>query len=158
VTLRHALTGRVREPFVAAGKSAVIVREARVLWLCYAAILALSLALHSTAALLYWIVPVLLGQPFLRAYLLSEHLGCEPSDDMFANTRTTYTNAAVRLLTWQMPYHVEHHAYPAVPFHQLAAVNALIRERIRFEAPGYARLHASLIRGFLARPQAPAER
>ena len=150
VTLRHALTGRVREPFVAAGKRDLIVREARILWLVYGAVLALSIAFRSTAALVYWIVPAMLGQPFLRAYLLSEHMGCAVSSDMFANTRTTYTNSVVRLLAWQMPYHVEHHAYPAVPFHQLAQVNALIRDRISVKAPGYLALHRTLIRQLLA--------
>ncbi|HTV95760.1 MAG TPA: fatty acid desaturase [Steroidobacteraceae bacterium] len=157
VTLRHAITGRVTEPFIAAGKRAAIVREARQLWVCYGAVLALSLAEHSSAALLYWIVPVVLGQPFLRLYLLSEHAGCAFSDDMFANTRTTYTLAAVRLLTWQMPYHVEHHAFPAVPFHRLAQVNALIRGRIQVEAAGYLALHAALIRALRpARPLRPS--
>jgi fatty acid desaturase len=149
VTLRHALTGRVREPFVAAGKRAVIVREARILWLLYAAILALSLAWRSTAALVYWVLPVLLGQPFLRGYLLAEHLGCASNDDMYANTRTTRTNAAVRLLTWQMPYHVEHHAFPAVPFHRLAQAHVLLRARIRVQARGYLALHVSFVRGFM---------
>lgn len=146
VTLRHAFTGRVREPFVAPGKQASIVREARCLWAVYAAVLVVSAYLKSTAALDYWIVPVLLGQPFLRLYLLSEHLGCAISPDMYANTRTTYTNAAVRLITWQMPFHVEHHAFPAVPFHNLAKVNTLIRSRIHLQARGYLALHASLIR------------
>jgi fatty acid desaturase len=150
VTLRHALTGRVQEPFVAAGKRQVIVREARGLWLFYITVLALSIAFQSTVALVYWIVPLLLGQPFLRAYLLSEHLGCAMSEDMLTNTRTTYTNAAVRLLAWQMPFHVEHHAFPAIPFHKLARVNGLIRERIHVTAPGYLALHASLIRGLRA--------
>ena len=56
---------------------------------------------------------------------------------MYANTRTTYTNAACGLLAWQMPYHVEHHAFPAVPFHALRRVNELIRSRIEMSAPGY---------------------
>jgi fatty acid desaturase len=150
VTLRHALTGRVTEPFVAEGKRALIVREARMLWLCYGVILALSVYYRSTAALVYWIVPVMLGQPFLRLYLLSEHMGCALAPDMYANTRTTYTNAAVRLLAWQMPYHVEHHAYPAVPFHALARLNTHIRRRIEVSAPGYLALHAALIRGLRA--------
>jgi fatty acid desaturase len=146
-TLRHALTGRVREPFVSAGKQAVIVREARILWLVYALVLAASIFFRSPAALLYWIIPVMLGQPFLRLYLLSEHMGCAMNDDMYANTRTTYTNAAVRFLAWQMPYHVEHHAFPAVPFHRLREVNEVVRSRIQVESPGYLALHAALIRG-----------
>ena len=36
------------------------------------------------------------------------------------NTRTTLTNAAVRLLMWNMPFHAEHHLYPSIPFHRLA--------------------------------------
>jgi fatty acid desaturase len=158
VTLTHALTGRVTEPFVAEGKRALIVREARILWLCYAAVLALSIYFRSTAALVYWIVPVMLGQPFLRLYLLSEHMGCPLTEDMYANTRTTYTNAAVRLLAWQMPFHVEHHAFPAVPFHALARLNALIRPRIQVSAPGYLALHAALVRGMRAsRTAAPGK-
>jgi len=148
VTLGHALTGRVTEPFVPALKRRMIVREARILWICYAAILALSLAFHRTEALIYWILPALAGQPFLRLYLISEHAGCALVDNMCANTRTTYTNAAVRLLAWQMPYHVEHHAFPAIPFHALAQVNALIRDRIEVHAPGYLALHRALIRQF----------
>ncbi len=155
VTLKHALAGRVTEPFIAASKRASIVREARILWLGYAIVFALSLALHSTAALIYWIVPLALGQPFLRLYLMSEHLGCACSEDVFANTRTTYTHALVRLLAWQMPFHVEHHAFPAVPFHKLSQVNALIRSRIREDADGYLRLHATLLRGMRRRRVIP---
>jgi fatty acid desaturase len=153
VTLTHALTGRVAESFIAPGKRRTVVREARLLWLVYASVLALSLYFRSSAALIYWIVPVMIGQPFLRVYLLSEHTGCALSNDVYVNTRTTYTNAVVRLLTWQMPYHVEHHAFPAVPFHALARVNAIIRTRIEVSAPGYLYLHGTLVRGFSARPE-----
>jgi len=150
VTLRHALAGRVTEPFVPAAKRRMIVHEARVLWLCYWAIFTLSLTLRSADALIYWVLPVLAGQPFLRLFLLAEHSGCALSPNMYANTRTTYTNAVVRLLTWQMPFHVEHHAFPAVPFHALREVNALIRDRIQVSAPGYLTLHRSLIRHLLS--------
>ena len=160
VTLTHALTGRVGESFVPAAKRPMIVREARVLWSCYAAVLLLSLVLHSAAALIYWIIPVIAGQPFLRLYLLSEHTGCALNDNMYANTRTTYTNGAIRLLAWQMPFHAEHHAFPAVPFHALAQANALVQGRIEVSAPGYLALHRELIRRLRAarageRPEAP---
>jgi fatty acid desaturase len=148
VTLRHALTGRVPEPFVPVARHRAIVAEARILWAIYAVVAALSLLLRTDAALVYWIVPAIFGQPFLRLYLLAEHGGCPASSDMFANTRTTYTNPAVRLLAWSMPYHVEHHAYPSVPFHALARVNARIRDRIAVSAPGYIAVQRELIRGF----------
>ena len=148
VTLRHALTGRVPEPFVPARLHAAIVREARILWIGYALVLCVSLMLRRADALLYWIFPLLAGQPFLRLFLMAEHAGCASSDDMFANTRTTTSNGAVRLLSWQMPYHVEHHCFPSVPFFSLAGLHALIRDRIEVAAPGYLAVHRQLLRRF----------
>ncbi|MHB8475365.1 MAG: fatty acid desaturase [Steroidobacteraceae bacterium] len=58
---------------------------------------------------------MLAGQPFLRLFLMAEHAGCALSDNMFANTRTTYTNGTLRLLAWQMPFHVEHHCFGGAP-------------------------------------------
>jgi len=147
-TLRHALTGKVSEAFVPLRMHATIVREARTFWIGYLSVLALSLISRRSDALIYWIFPVLAGQPFLRLYLMAEHTGCALGDNVFDNTRTTYTNRAVRLLAWQMPYHVEHHCFPSVPFHSLARVNALIRERIAVAAPGYLRVHRTIVGRF----------
>jgi hypothetical protein len=47
-------------------------------------------AAGSPAPLIYWIVPALLGQPWLRLFLLAEHAGCPQVRDMLANSRTTY--------------------------------------------------------------------
>jgi fatty acid desaturase len=152
-TLRHALTGCVTEPFVPPARTAQVVREARTLWACYLGIAALSLYLQRADVLIYWIVPAILGQPFLRLFLLAEHTGCAFDDDMLANTRTTYTNAAVLFLTWRMPYHAEHHSFPSVPFHALARVNALLPAENRVTAPGYVALHRALWRQ-LRRPHA----
>ena len=145
-SLRHALTGRVTESFVPAAQAAAVVREACVLWVCYLAIVALSLYLHSAAALIYWLVPAILGQPFLRLFLLAEHTGCAFDEDMLANTRTTYTNPAVLLLTWRMPYHAEHHSFPSVPFHALVTVNALLPAAGRVTSRGYVAWHRALLR------------
>lgn len=145
-TLRHALSGRTTEPFIAAGKSAAVVREARVLWLCYLGVAAASVWLRSDAALIYWVLPALLGQPFLRLFLLAEHTGCPFVEDMFANTRTTFSNRAVLILAWRMPYHAEHHCCPSVPFHALPRLHALVRGRLQVTAPGYLRLHLGFLR------------
>ena len=92
------------------------------------------------------LVPALLGQPFLRLFLIAEHTGCAFDEDMLANTRTTYTNAAVRLLTWRMSYHAEHHSFPSVPFHALPKVDALLGARARVTSPGYLAVHRALLR------------
>jgi len=84
----------------------------------------------------------LLGQPFLRLYLLAEHWGCPFSPAaqpiaMLARSRTTYTNPFIRFLAWNMPFHAEHHAYPALPFHALPRANALVSAQLGTVAPGY---------------------
>jgi fatty acid desaturase len=127
--------GRVADGFVPEGARVRVVREARVMAVGYAVVL---VNLVWTPVLLWvWVVPVLLGQPFLRMYLLAEHGDCPRVANMFQNTRTTFTNRVVRWLAWNMPYHVEHHVWPAVPFHQLPQVHGLMREELQVTADGY---------------------
>ena len=94
-----------------------------------------------------WVVPVLLGQPVLRLYLLAEHGDCPRVANMFLNTRTTFTTGLVRFLAWNMPYHVEHHVYPSVPFHRLPELHALMKGELRVTADGY----AAFTKAYLAR-------
>jgi len=142
--LRHAV-GRVDEGFIAPAQRPAVAREARVLLgLCGAAAVA-SVATSSPAALLYWIAPALLGQPFLRLFLLAEHFGCPSVPDMLRNSRTTHSNAAVRYLTWNMGYHTVHHAYPALPFHALPAAQRRLCDRCRVQASGYIAAHREII-------------
>ncbi len=143
--LRHALTGRVAQPFVTARLRPAVVREARLLLLSYAGIAAVSIALESWAALIYWVVPALLGQPALRLYLLAEHTGCPLVPDMLRNSRSTRSNWLVRRLAWNMPYHAEHHAYPALPFHALPAAHTLLAERVETQATGYWAAHRDIL-------------
>ena len=145
-TLTHA-TGRVAEPYVAPSERARVVREARLYLASYAAIAAGSAAVGSAAMLWIWLVPVVLGQPMLRLYLLAEHTGCPMVPDMLANSRTVHTNAIVRFLAWNMPYHAEHHAYAAVPFHALPRAHAALAPYVKVQSQGYASVHRELIRG-----------
>lgn len=150
--LRHA-TGRVDQAFIVAPQRPAVVREARLVLSLYAAILAASLILESPVALTYWAIPALLGQPVLRLYLLAEHTGCTHARNPFKNTRTIRTHWLLQRLAWNMPYHVEHHAYPALPFHALPTAHGLLKDRIAQHAPGYVAVHREIIAG-LHRPAA----
>ena len=112
-------------------------REARILLAFYGVLAAVSVAAGSWLAVGFWLVPVLIGQPFLRLYLLAEHTECPLEPDMLRNSRTTRSNALVRWLAWNMPYHAEHHAFPAIPFHALPAAHRLVRPHLKVTAPGY---------------------
>ena len=146
-TLAHA-AGQVREPFIPSSHQGRVVREARILLAFYGVLAALSVAAGSWLAVGYWLAPVLIGQPFLRLYLLAEHTGCPLVPDMLRNSRTTRSNALVRWLAWNMPYHAEHHAYPALPFHALPGAHALLKEHIAVQASGYLAAQRQIIAGF----------
>lgn len=135
--LGHAVSGKVVVPWIPENKRAIIVAEARAYVALYALLLALSLWFSSTLLLWVWIVPLIIGQFFLRPYLYAEHTGCERTRSAFENTRTTYTGTIVKWFAWNMPYHVEHHAYPSIPFHALPKLNEIVDGEIVYRGRGY---------------------
>jgi fatty acid desaturase len=147
-TVAHAL-GRAPENFYKDDRQRrAVILEARIVLAIYALVFGVSVATGNNAALIYWVVPALLGQPALRLYLMAEHGLCPLIPDMLENTRTTYTNALVRALAWNMPYHAEHHTYPAVPFHRLAEVNRAIAPRLKVTAPGYIAVQRQILHSY----------
>ena len=145
-TLTHA-AGRVTEPYIVPSERAAVVREARLYLASYVALAVVSVAAGTSALVWLWVVPVVLGQPMLRLYLLAEHTGCPMVPDMLANSRTVHTNAIVRLLAWNMPYHAEHHAYAAIPFHALPRAHAALAPYLQVQSNGYVRVHRELMGG-----------
>ena len=132
--LRLAL-GRELARYLTHGALPAMQAEARVLLAIYA-VAGFSL-LVSPLILWLWLIPVLLGQPFLRLYLLAEHGDCPQVTDMFVNTRTTLTTALVRFVAWNMPYHTEHHVWPQVPFHHLPALHSRMKQQLGITSDGY---------------------
>jgi fatty acid desaturase len=116
-----------------------------------------SIAAASAALLYLWVAPVLLGQPFLRLYLLAEHTGCPLVANMLENSRTTRSLAPLRRLAWNMPYHAEHHAYPALPFHALPAAHRVLRASIAIQAPGYVAVQREILAALRAGASASAD-
>jgi fatty acid desaturase len=115
--------GKVDEPYIKPAQHALVIREARLHLAFYAVIALTSIAAGSWAAILYWLAPLLLLKPAHQLQNLIEHVGLPHSDDIFANTRSTRTNALMRWLCWQMQYHTAHHAFPSVPFFRLKALH-----------------------------------
>nr|WP_319386975.1 fatty acid desaturase family protein [uncultured Roseibium sp.] len=140
-TLIRNASGRCIEPFVPANGKKKVRREATRSVVLYAVLAALSFMAASDVLLFVWIVPCLLGQPFLRLYLLAEHGRCPFVANMLENSRTTYTNRFVRRLAWNMPYHAEHHSYPTVPFHKLPDLHRLTKAHLGATSESYRSFH-----------------
>ena len=100
------------------------------------------------AVLLAW--PI--GHVFLGLYLLPEHTGLPHDGSQLHRTRTLTTPAVVRWWMWNMPYHGEHHAYPAVPFHALPQLHELLAPELEHTGRGYLAFHAeALLRSIVRR-------
>ncbi len=145
--LRHA-AGKVTEPYLSAIPARRVILEARIHLALYAAIAVTSIAFGSDVALRYWIIPAVLGQPWLRLYLMAEHTGCPLVPDMLANSRTTLTNGLMRYIAWNMPFHAEHHAFPAVPFHALPRLHKRLAPALRKTSPGYIAAQREILKTF----------
>ncbi len=138
--VKHAC-GKVDENFIPVGDRAMIILEARIHLTAYVLILGISILAESSTVFTFWLAPLMLGMISLRMFLLAEHTGCELSDNMLRNTRTTVTNPLVNLIAWNMPYHCEHHMFPAVPFHQLPALHQHLKPKLCCVSDGYRQFH-----------------
>lgn len=118
--------GVIVEPFIRKQEEAMIIRESRIHLALYVAILIVSVVTATWAALMFWVLPLLLTKPVHQLQNTIEHLGLSHEDDILENTRSTRTNALMRWLCWQMPYHTAHHIFPSVPFWKLRELNTKI--------------------------------
>lgn len=151
VVLVNNALGRKAGSYVPSPAVPKLMLEARSYLVAYAAAAAAGVAFRLEWMLYLWIIPLLLGQPFLRAYLLAEHAACPLVADMLANTRTTFCNGLIRFLAWNMPHHTAHHALPTVPFHRLPQLTILLQNRLRATAQGYLDAHRQIRSAWRAR-------
>ena len=142
--VRHSL-GSISGDFIAESNHRTIILEARLHLVLYLAVVVASVLFETTIFFFYWFIPALIGTVGLRLFLHAEHAGCELSDNMLRNTRTTLTNPAIKLLSWNMPYHCEHHVFPAVPFHQLPALHQHLKDHLAVVSNGYYRFHREFV-------------
>jgi fatty acid desaturase len=146
LVLRHA-SGHADESWIPPASRPAVTAEARTYLVLYAALAVAAVAARSPLPLLLWAVPVLLGQPVLRAVLLAEHAGLPLVADTTANTRTTLAGRLVWLLFWNANFHAEHNLAPGVPFHALPRLHALARDQLRALERSYPAAHRTIRAG-----------
>ncbi|ESA35705.1 fatty acid desaturase [Leptolyngbya sp. Heron Island J] len=103
---------------------------------------------HPWFIVTYWLLPLAIGQPFLRFVLIAEHTGCSDDNNPLTNTRTTLTLWPVRFLMWNMPYHAEHHMYPSIPFHALPTAHQSLKEYLGQVDRGYVGVNQDIVARF----------
>nr|WP_272819462.1 fatty acid desaturase [Scytonema hofmannii] len=111
----------------------------------YVVAIALSIAFKQPWFVLYWLLPLIVGQPILRFILLGEHTGCSLDANPLTNTRVTLTLWPVRFLMRNMPFHAEHHLYPSIPFHALPKAHQQLNSYFTHVDQGYIKVNQDII-------------
>ncbi len=146
--------GRLNEEdrsFISKHEAPIIIREARLMLVFYAAVLLVCLAFGWTGPLWFWTIPLFMGEPVMRAIRLTEHVGRPNVDDMKENTRTSLVSWPSQFLSWNMNYHAEHHYAASVPFHALPKLHKKLRDYVYIEKRGYLGAHLDIIQQLIGR-------
>ena len=86
-------------------------------------------------------LPSLYGRWLLVVFGTTQHAGlAEDVLDHRLNTRTVYMNRVLRFLYLNMNYHLEHHMFPSVPYHNLPRLHSLVADDL--PAPYRGLIHA----------------
>ncbi len=144
---RHCL-GRITaddKRFVPREEYKTVIWEARLMAAFYAIVILFSVAFQFWGTLWFWFLPVVLGEPVMRAIRMTEHVGRPTVADMKTNTRSNRVALPWRFLCWNMNYHAEHHYASSVPFHALPALSEKLDGYIYTEKRGYFGAHVDIV-------------
>lgn len=122
-----------------------VVREGRIIMAVYAGVAGVAVLIGTTAPLILWVLPRLLGEPLMRWFRIAEHAECHEGGDLRNNTRTTRTSRLVHFLHWNMSYHAEHHLCPMVPYHALGRLHAEVGDRLHPVGESYPTVHHTVL-------------
>lgn len=155
VHARGRLTAE-EQTFVPEQERHKVYRTSRIWLAIYLATVLTAVATHS------WLPVVLVGGPRLYGafmhviYGLTQHAGLgENVLDHRLNTRTVLMGPVNRFLYLNMNYHIEHHMFPMVPYHQLPALHEEIRHDLPAPYPSLWAAYRELVPAILRQLRDP---
>ncbi len=105
-----------------------LIRQSRIIVAIHLGIVALAVVTRSIVPLVLTSFATCYGAWALYLVGFTQHVAlAEDVTDYRLNTRTVRMNVVWRFLYCNMNYHLEHHMYPMVPFHSLAALHDEIK-------------------------------
>jgi fatty acid desaturase len=156
---RHC-AGRFTESeraFLPASQVHKVAVNSRIMAVCYLTMLGYGLMFASAWPFLLYFIPRLVGGCIVNAYINTQHM-CMAEDrhDHRLTTRSIRCSWPERLLYWNMNYHIEHHLYPAVPFHALSSLNEQIGNQLPPPVRNVVAANADIVRAIERQRADPA--
>jgi fatty acid desaturase len=103
----------------------------RAVLMLYLITIGIAIYTGSWLPLLYFGLPRYYGGFVQSAMIFLQHAGLKQDVwDHRENSRTIYMNPILGFLYMNMQYHVEHHIYPLIPFHQLPKLHEKIKDQL----------------------------
>jgi Na+-transporting NADH:ubiquinone oxidoreductase subunit F len=158
--LLHAFAGKLtpeERTYIPEFEQRKVFFKARVYVLIYAAAIGLAIYYRSILPLMYVGLPNLYGSWLMPIYGFTQHAGlAENVLDHRLNCRTVYMNRVNRFLYWNMNYHLEHHMFPLVPYHQLPKLHELIKDDTPMPYDGLIEAYREIIPAVFRQMKDPA--
>ena len=131
--------------------------NSRIMAACYLTMLVYGLMFASVWPFLLYFIPRLVGGCIVNAYINTQHMCmAEDKHDHRLTTRSIRCSWPERLLYWNMNYHIEHHLYPAVPFHALSSLNEQIGNQLPPPVRNVVAANADIVRAIERQRADPA--
>lgn len=130
-------------PFVKPEHRGQLMAESWFILGIHGAIVYLAVAVNPAFWGLIW--GQLLGSAILASYTATEHNGLPHEGTILEKTRSIKSSSFLRWWMWNMPYHAEHHAYPAVPHYALPTLHQLLEEELVHKDTSYATFHKQVL-------------
>ena len=122
--------------YIPVPERAKVVTVARVWILIYTVTVAIAIWFGSLLPLMVIGLPRLYGAWHHVLTGLLQHAGLADNvGDHRLNSRTIMLNPVSRFIYWNMNYHIEHHMFPKVPYHQLPRLHKLISHDLPAPTP-----------------------
>lgn len=123
--------------------------EARIYVAIWLAAIVWAFASTSLYPLLLIGLPTIYGGWLVVFFGVTQHAGLkEDVLDHRQSSRTVLMNPIFRFLYLNMNYHVEHHMFPAVPYYNLPALHAEIKDQLAKPSPNTLHAYREIIEAF----------
>lgn len=130
--------------------------RARIYAVIYAAILGGAVYFQTWLPFVFVLGPNLYGAWLMPIYAWTQHAGlAENVLDHRLNCRTVKMNFIHRFLYWNMNYHLEHHMFPLVPYHQLPRLHELVKDDCPAPYPSLIAAYREIIPAVLRQVREP---
>jgi fatty acid desaturase len=130
-------------PWISAEQRPQVIKETRIVaaaWL--GLVIATLVGIRGAGWLL---LALILSHLFQAVWLSTEHTGLPHAGTILGRTRTMQVAPFVRWWLWNMNYHAEHHAWPAVPWDKLPMLHERVAGHLEHQARGYWQLQLDVL-------------